>query len=785
MGKVNAKARMMDRGVILPDRAAVREFHGLPGRDVLARLLESAARPFLIASDRELSVLRRGLTKQGWKRSLYLQDVPDEPTELMGAGLLSLANQWLKRDIQVPDQAGTFRDFYCEEGYGAGRRWLDHRALSKGCLALAITYQIDRDAENAEKAAEILKAYANAYPADGMFREPEEEAQWLIPLAQSYDLIYRSRALAVGNRETVERKLLNRAALRLVRQPLVGWEQAWLVSAVGIVGCAIRDAGLLHIALAGFADQLTIQVGADGLWPESVHDHHFSVLTAFTTLAEACFRMGVDLYNFEPEPGRRLKSMFLAPIDCAYPSFELPAIDDGRYDAVMPLSLYEVAFRRWQDPVFAWVLKTGYRFAKRPMNKKQSEMGYRFSRSSLYAFLFGRDLPVRVLEPRVESKFLASPGICVLRSDSGTLLTMDCGPARDQRHLAALGITLYGGNRQLVCDYGTPECDSDTSTYYRHTASHNTVMVDGKPHSTGVNPKLVSFFPGNYLQLAQGEAEEVYPGVDHTRRLLLVGDVAIVQDFLRSDSERVYDWLLRCEGELFGLPGEGRSVRADFPFLGPDIKGESGPGRENITHAEIRWADGEAGLLAGFSLDAPGDLITARCPAETTARTVPVVDIRRRAESARYLAVLVPYNGCIPTIERGGKTFKISCGSTTHWIHLADAPGAGPEGHGEMETDASIAAVCEEEGNVSALGLHEGSYINLRGEPLLVTAGKFKRIEARLDSRNPLVEFEGASGGHLTLKCHSRAMRVNGHRISAINLGGMATIRLVGVLAGQ
>ncbi|MEN6520766.1 MAG: heparinase II/III family protein [Armatimonadota bacterium] len=787
----------------------------LPGKDEIARLLAASARPFVVASDRELSVLRRGLTKEGWKRSLYLQDAPEDAFSLSGTGLLARANQWLATSIEIPERGGSCSDFYCDDGtklelpvhgstsgeyrcpgcgktysgdkYSAAARWFHHNALANGCLALALVHQIDRDQEYAEKAIEILLSYAKAYPASstgedlgGMMDQPQDEAAWIIPLAQSYDLVYHSRFLTPVDRDAVENKLLRQAAQRLAKLDVTGSEASWRLAAVGIVGCALKDAGLLSASLADFSNQIKNELGHDGIWPESVHTHHFSSLSAFIHIAEACSRIGIDLFNYQPAPRRCLKSMFTAPISYAYPSFQLPAINNGPYSSNLPLSLYEIAFRRWTDPVFAWVLRTGYDYSKYPESDIHINHRREFTRSSFYAFLFGRDLPGRVQEPKLVSTNHPGLGICTLRSGGGSMLTFDYGPFLQHGQLDKMGITLYANNKPLCADYGTPGSGSAIADYYKGTFCHNTVVVDGSHQHPTSESRLLEFRQGEYLQIAKAESKEAYPGVHHIRRVMMACDIALVQDTLESDSEHVYDWLLRCEGELCDLPPATGHTTDTPEWITKAISlGE-------MADFTARWHDGDSGLASFFSMDAPGTAMRARCPAETAARTVPLVCLRRKGKKASYLSLLIPYSGDAPKIACSGNAIKIIRGDTVNWIYTAGLSQnhTGSSNKSEIESDAEMAAVSEVNGEVVCCGLYNGSYVKLRGEPLLMAAGQFDRIEIRLDSRNPIIAFEGASGGYLRLKCHSRAMRVNGHRISATGFDGMATIRLVGVLAG-
>jgi hypothetical protein len=778
----------------------------------LELLLATVPRPFVLITDRELSVLRRGLTKDGWKRSLYLQDAPPDEAFLSGAGLLSRANQWLDAVVDIPERAGDHHGFFCEDGtpletpsalggtpsgficpackrvysgeaYSSAYRWFQHRALSSACLALGLIYQIDRDMDCAHKAAEILMKYADRYPesepeaaSGGMMDNWVDEAAWIIPLAQAYDLIYHSKALSPEAKEAVEGVLLRPAAQGLLQAESAGSAASWRLSAAGVIGCAVKDAQLLGEAVDRFAEQVTDELGDDGLWPEPVHASQFSVLSAFVHLAEACSRLGIDLYGHEPVPGKNLKSMFTAPLRLAYPSFQLPAIGDGKYGSTLPLSLYEVANRRWDDPLFKWVLKTGYGFARQPVNEFQRVNRGLYTRTSLYAFLFGRDLPGRVQLPRLQSHVHRDVGVCCLRSGCGTVVTFNCGPAISQGHRDRLGITLFGSDGALVCDYGSVGRGSSVSSYSSSTAAHNTVMVDGQSQQRTSDQELVSFSPGDYLQVAAATTFEANPDVEHKRRVVLADDVIVVQDWLEGDNDHTYDWLLRCEGRLVECPSEVGPTEGASRYF-DDVRG-LGVHRDSF----VRWqADGH-GMAASLASDAPAELSAARCPAETAARQVDVIALRRNAGKAEYTAVLVPHGKEAVSIVRQGSAFRITRGQVVDWIHIADCAGDSGAGGSEIQSDALIAAVREVNGSVVACGCVKGSHITLRDEPILAGAGMIERVEARLDSRNPVVAFEAATGNYLRLKCKSRAMRVNGHRISAANLDGTANIRLVGVL---
>lgn len=796
-----------------PSTVAVYEKDLLPDRDEITQLLSAAARPFVIATDRELSVLRRGLTKDGWKRSLYLQDAPPEMSPLAGVGLLARANGWLAEDIRIPEPAGSYQDFFCDDGsmlevpthpswgtsefrcpacgrtYGGEKfesafRWFLHNALAHGCLALALVYQLDRDVEYAEKATEILRGYAGVYPrlsagrkSSGVMSCITDEAQWVIPLAQAYDLVYHAKALAHGDRSMIENGLFRTAAGRISEEDREGSDGTWQVAAVGVIGAALKDADLLGFALDRFPSQVRYEPLPNQSRTNPIQNCHFSTLAALVHLAEACSRTGVDLYSIRPTPDSGLKPMFMGCINCAYPSFYLPSEARGRCSSVLPLSLYEVAYRRWGNQSFAWMLKSGYGFAQHPINETQALDRSQFIRGSLYAFIFGRDLPGRVQPPKIESAVFPGLGMCTIRSD-GAMLTLSYGAPREEAQAGGLGITFYAKDRLLLTDYGMPGSGSAAAAeYYRCVASKNAVVVDGKLGSSTCRTDLSLFRPGDYMQIAEARAEDVAAGVRQTRRVVLAGDVLLIGDSLASESTHAYDWLLSSEGDLVDVPAP---AAADVENLSELFTNSCNRGTSS--EFGVRWQDGHAGLAVCVVMDGSGTLITARRPAETTTRTIPVIDLRRTAESARFTAVCAPYAVDVPNIEWQGNAVKVSRGNTVDWISTAGVPRV-KAADGEMETDAEVAAVREVDGAVVACALYRGSYIKLKGEMILLGASIFERVEVRLDSRNPTVSFEGASGEYLRIKCSARAMRVNGHRISAANFDGMASIRLVGVLA--
>ena len=182
-------------------------------------------RPFVLVNESELAALRSDLAKPGWKASLYHAD---RGFTVMGSGrgVRANADLWLKRPIEIPARGGHFHLFFCVDGdrlelpkdqrfvsgpyrcpkcgkqysgekFEAALRRVVHGWLAQAALDLALVGAIEHKPEYAAKAAEILSAYAAAYSGPhtntltgGMIYQSLDEAMWVIPLAQAYDLIY-------------------------------------------------------------------------------------------------------------------------------------------------------------------------------------------------------------------------------------------------------------------------------------------------------------------------------------------------------------------------------------------------------------------------------------------------------------------------------------------------------------------------------------------------------------------------------------------------------------------
>jgi hypothetical protein len=639
----------------------------------------------------ELATLRNDVSKTGWKASLYRAE---RGFTVMGSGrgVRANADLWLKRPIEIPARGGHFHHFFCVDGdrlelpkdqrfvpgpyrcpkcgkeysgekYEGGLRRVVHGWLAQAALDLALVAAIEHKPQYAAKAAEILSNYAAAYPgphtntlAGGMIYQSLDEAMWVIPLAQAYDLIHGD--LSPPQQANIE-QFLRTVAEGLQRCGINGNWGSWHLSAVGVIGYVIEDEGLVKWATERFQQQIRDQLGDDGLWPESVHTYHYFPLFAFMDFAEAAWHAGTDLYHWEAKPGKSLLLMFSVPLQYAYPDLRLAAINDGWFQSFVPADAYELAYHRTRDPRFAWVLANGYKPGALPAGVVSANPRDSL-RQGLYAFLFGDAIPANGTPPPDTSVNFPVLGICMLRSTNGAMMSFDYGPFLGHGQRDKMGITLFANRKLWLADYGTPGYGASILPWYQSTFAHNTIVVDGKSQHQTKENNVKLWLGGKDLEAAQSETAEAYPGVAHTRTVVRIGDYFVAADHLKSETGHTFDLYLHSEGKL-SLEGSklaAQTMPAPVQWI------EKLSARIPVTAVSGRWAEEGGGVGFWVGGASPVTPIIGQCPAETGSRKVQLLISRQSGQSADFVTVLCPYLGKLAlAVERQGNEFYIRHGS--------------------------------------------------------------------------------------------------------------------------
>jgi hypothetical protein len=188
--------------------------------------------------------------------------------------------------------------------------------------------------------------------------------------------------------------------------------------------------------------------------------------------------------------------------------------------------------------------------------------------------------------PRVRNLSFPDGGYFVQRSgwrdDRERFLILDCGPLGDggHGHYDLLSVEIYAGGRPLVVDPGRftySEEPPNLRRWFRGTAAHNTVCVDGldqtpytrgRPRGAVAEGRLIGRASAPGLDVIAGEARSPVYEAEHVRVVAFAGERWwVIEDRLRGARAHRYDLRFHLAQEAWGATiVRGRTVRA--PGLG-------------------------------------------------------------------------------------------------------------------------------------------------------------------------------------------------------------------------
>jgi hypothetical protein len=157
-------------------------------------------------------------------------------------------------------------------------------------------------------------------------------------------------------------------------------------------------------------------------------------------------------------------------------------------------------------------------------------------------------------------------------------LVFDCGPLGDggHGHYDLLSVEIAAGGRPLVVDPGRftySEHGSNLRRWFKGTAAHNTVLVDGldqtpyrrgRPKGPVAEPGFLGRVTTAGLDVLAGAAVSPAYETVHERRIAFVGgEYWVIEDELRGDRPHRYDLRFHLAPDAWGRTTvEGAVVRA-------------------------------------------------------------------------------------------------------------------------------------------------------------------------------------------------------------------------------
>jgi hypothetical protein len=591
--------------------------------------------PNLLLNAAEIAEIKQKIAKYDWAKTAF-QNVSAN------------AFTWSTRTIKLPETGGGYYHAGGED-YAITQT---HYDLSNAARDLALLWQLTGERKYADKSKEILLAYARKYlqyeihDKDGKTGDKASaggrttpqginEAQWVIPIAWAYDLLYDT--LSQTERDQIAKSIL-RPAAELLMSNNEGRHnhQTWYNAGIGVIGFALSEKEYVEHALykkgSGFFYQMKSSVTPDGLWYEGTMHYQFFVLQALGPLAQAAQHAGIDVYQ---DPG--YKALFDFPIAYADATLRLPVINDGRevyLGANDRGRYYEAAYQRWRDARYANVLRAT-------------------DRTSLESLIYGiAELPPAQTAAWRSADF-AKSGLAVLRTGkelSGKQVVLNyMGYEGGHSHPDQLGIVIAGLGRVLAPDAGSIKYEDPAHTgWYKQSLSHNLIVVNEKSQARAPMGKLEAFASGTTMQVARASTTKSYGSVNLARTLLLNDDYLV--DLFQADalSESTFDWVYHNYGrfstDLKLAPTTlGKSNGYDF------LSNVTGVKTDDAWRAD--WLIASDQKVRLFMAGAPGTqvfaaegMVAATVGDETSPEKVPLVIARRKAKSASFVSLIEPYS---------------------------------------------------------------------------------------------------------------------------------------------
>ena len=390
----------------------------------------------------------------------------------------------LEFDISNPDsyRCPVDGEMLTGEPY-AGAWWrLVNGANEAACAAAGLRYLLAREPEDLVLARSILVDYAKRYPSYEVhggipYNNPGKanaqtlcDSMWIKGLATGYDIIRDE--LSAEDRELIERDLFHCAAAFLMEQRAdqLHNHECIASSAVGILGLLLDEPKYLTFALDtpyGLRYQLEHAVLSDGFWFEGTPHYHFYAMEQFIEFE----RFAADTpHSFFKIP--KFAEILKFPLRLLEPNNTLPLLNDstlGKPGFAETGKVYELAFARTGDEDFARILHLAYLHEPR---------------LSRYSFFDGVEkLPEVTPAPHrnYHAAEARSSGLTTMHGPEGRFLLVKHSPyGGEHDHYDRLGIHFTAFGEPLTPDIGTSQYGAPLHyAYYKNTASHNTVCLDG------------------------------------------------------------------------------------------------------------------------------------------------------------------------------------------------------------------------------------------------------------------------------------------------------------------
>ncbi len=550
-----------------------------------------------------------------------------------------------------------------------GAWWM--AAVSKtlnGAYDLAVLYMITGDEKYLNRVHDILIGYAEKMPSyevhgDIPYNKPGRiaaqvltDSGLLIPLVQAYDIT--KDTFTKEEQELIENDLFLIGADHLMTHftDQIHNHEAWIGAAIGMIGVALENDELVNFAFErkyGLKYQLDNAVHEDGMWFEGTIGYHFYAISAFLCFEKFARYTKYSLFA-DKKYGAVLKKMLELPLKFVDGDGIFPSINDGGKAVGTHLGekrkSYEYAYSYFKSEKLLKCITMGL---------KEGD------RINLEALLYGEETfpnPPKHEIKNYGGNVFGSIGI-VHGSDKRSLVFKASPYGGEHDHYDRLGIGFYAFGKDVCADLGTCRYGAPLHYgYYKNTASHNTVCINGDNMPAGKilyskfeeNGKEavfdgavawkdgVSDMPDSFV--IKQWCDESYEGATMKRRIYWFDKYFADVFSVESDNELNKDWTLHIHGESINKPQNTEKIGK----LADDTKPQSHLSDISMIKGKgIMRFDYDCGecTLSVYSVASDKDIIFAKGPNNPSTDEVSYIIERTNAKNVTYINVVEAYQG--------------------------------------------------------------------------------------------------------------------------------------------
>ncbi len=593
-------------------------------------------------------------------------------------------------DVPRPVDAG---------GYTHERHKLNYTQMQ----AAGVLYAMTGESRYAQFIRDMLLLYADLYPTLGLhpkanseesggrlFWQTLNETVWLVHVAQAYDCVYE--ALTPAERQRIENSVLRPMAGYFTGPHAAEYDRihnhgTWMVTSVGMLGFALRDADLVDKALlgtkkdrkGGFLRQLDLLFSPDGYYTEGPYYTRYALMP-FYLFAQAIDHNRPAMRIFAYRDSILAKALTIGVQQLTPAGRFIPYNDALKEMAItakeMVTSLDVTYARGGHNPQLLDIAErqgvvmlsgAGLEVARDVAARKQQP--FRFASVELRDGPEGTSGAVGLLR--------AFP-----RDEQSLLVLKYAAQGMGHGHFDRLGFSLYEQKREVIQDYGSARFINvepkfggryleENKTWAKQTIAHNTVTVDGRSQFGGStekgerSPGVRHIFAADdaAVQVMSGRESAAYPGVQMQRTMALVQSPMfsrpVVIDVFRcvSDASHVYDLPFYYMGQLVYTNVRYEAATAMRTPLGArdgyQHLWREASGRTDET-VQFSWLLHRRYYTVTSAADSGTEVFFVRIGAHDpnfNLRNEPAVILRRAARSTVFASVIEPHGEFEPVQE--------------------------------------------------------------------------------------------------------------------------------------